>query len=411
MKGHMKTQRHHRNRFWVLLVSFSLCSAIPALAQQGQQRTGGFAGFGGFAGAQQNRSATTTGNQYNPNGGVGNAIISIDPDSHNITVSADQDTMESIRQVIQNLDKPKPQVLIKVVFIELTHDRASDIGIEGGWRHVFSDTVTGAVASAFGLSGINSAGGSNGPALNVFGMPIQNFAPIPPGAGVYQILGSDFQATLRAIAQAGKAQLLSRPSVLARDNQPATIVVGQSVPLITAVRYDNYGNQINSIQYTDIGIILRVTPIITADGMVQMIVSPETSALSATETVPISQGVSAPVIDKRSADTVVVTPDGQTVVIGGLMRADNAETVNKIPLLGDIPFFGQLFKRTTKANNNVELLIFLTPHIVGAPIQLAAMTDYERGHVLKNLKDQPTTEQELDRFLDQIPAKPTGKKK
>jgi general secretion pathway protein D len=217
---------------------------------------------------------------------------------------------------------------------------------------------------------------------------------------VYQILGSDFQATLRAISQAGKAQLLSRPSVLARDNQPATIHVGQSVPLITDVRYDNFGNAINSVTYTDIGIILRVTPFVTSDGMVQMIVQPETSAISPTETVPISQGVNAPVIDVRSADTVVVTPDRETVVIGGLMRTDKASTVRKIPILGDIPFLGLAFKRTIKSEVKTELMIFLTPHIVRAPTQLAAMTEYERSHSLNN---QSTTERELDRFLDQLP--------
>ena len=87
------------------------------------------------------------------------------------------------------------------------------------------------------------------------------------------MLGENFTATLRAIAQAGKAQLLSRPSILARNNQPATIQIGQNVPLITNVRYDTFGNAINSVSYQAVGIILKVTPFITSDGMVQMIVS------------------------------------------------------------------------------------------------------------------------------------------
>ena len=88
--------------------------------------------------------------------------------------------------------------------------------------------------------------------------------------------------TLHAIAQAGNAKVLSRPSILARNNQPATITVGQSVPLITGVRYDNFGNAINSITYQDVGVILRVTPFITGDGLVEMIVSPEISRLDPT---------------------------------------------------------------------------------------------------------------------------------
>jgi type II secretory pathway component GspD/PulD (secretin) len=162
----------------------------------------------------------------------------------------------------------------------------------------------------FGASSLNVA--SNLVQFNALGLPISAIGTTPPGAGLYQVLGSDYQATLRAIAQAGKTEVLSRPSILARNNQPATITVGQSVPLITNVRYDNFGNAINSVSYEDVGIILRVTPFISSnDGLVEMIVSPEISSLT-DQTVAIANGVSVPVIAKRSADTVVVTPDGQT---------------------------------------------------------------------------------------------------
>src|SRR5207249_1501766 len=106
--------------------------------------------------------------------------------------------------------------------------------------------------------------------------------------------------------------------------------------LISSVRFDNFGNQINSVTYQSVGIILRVTPFITANGLVEMILSPETSELVAdrSQWVPISVGtggtVSAPLINSRSADTVVVTPTGQTVIIGGLMENVKAETVTKI---------------------------------------------------------------------------------
>ena len=92
-----------------------------------------------------------------------------------------------------------------------------------------------------------------------------------------------------------------------------------------------------------------MTPYITSDGYVQMIVQPSTSSLDNTLSIPIAPGVAAPVIDIRSADTVVITPDGQTVVIGGLMESDKSSSVSKVPFLGDIPLLGNLFKRTTKA--------------------------------------------------------------
>jgi general secretion pathway protein D len=285
--------------------------------------------------------------------------------------------------VVSNLNRPAPQVLIKVVFLEVTYRKGLDIGIEGNYSHNFDTNTTGLVNQVFGLANE----GAN---------------PVPPGAGIYQVLGSDFQATLRAIAQSGKTEVLSRPSVLARNNQQATITVGQQVPLITNVRYDNYGNQINAVTYTDVGIILTVTPFITENGMVEMIVNPVISSLS-DQTVTIAAGVGAPVINSRSADTVVVTPDGQTVVIGGLMQNTKTKTQNKIPLLGDIPVLGNAFKRTINADTKTELMIFLTPYVVNQPTQLASMADAERAGA--RLVPKSFSEQELDRFLDRTSPK------
>jgi general secretion pathway protein D len=199
--------------------------------------------------------------------------------------------------------------------------------------------------------------------------------------------------------------VLSRPSVLARNNQQATIIVGEEVPLITNVRYDNNGNQINTIQYQQIGIILRVTPFITSDGMVEMILAPEISNLT-DKTVPISGGtdaVSAPVIAKRGADTVVVTPDGATVVIGGLMGTQKTQQDRKVPLLGDIPGLGLLFKRTIKSTRKTELLIFLTPYVVPEPRDLARMTASETGKT--EMAPKVFTPSQLDRYLDGLPLK------
>jgi len=385
------------------ILAFGLCAAVQLHAQFGP---GGF--FGGGAGAAGRQSTSRSTRTYSGNGTVGDAVISIDPVTRNLIVIADEQTKAYISQVISNLDRPKPQVLIKVVFLEVTHNNSSDIGIEGAWGSSIGNSMTGAVTHAFGLSSVSSSIASNGPGLNAFGQPISSFLPIPPGAGLYQIFSTDYQVTLRAIAQAGKAKVLSRPSVVARNNQPATILVGQSVPLITSVRYDTFGNAINGITYTDVGIILRVTPFITADGLVEMILSPEISSVSKTDSTQISSGagganaVTAPFIDKRSADTVVITPDGQTVIIGGLIADAKAEGESKIPLLGDIPIIGNLFKRKTKTGDKTELLIFLTPQIIQAPTQYAAVSAREgdKSGVPKSLTDQ-----ELKDFLDKLPVK------
>lgn len=374
----------------------------PTLLAQQRGNFGGFGGFGGFNNnANQGRSSSSSSSQYNNNGSVGGATIYVDPDTKNIIVISDAPTSQQISNVIANLDRPKPQVLIKVVFLQVQHNNASDIGIEGAWGKGIGNSITGTVANVFGVNGLNSLTtnfNSAGPLTSVPAL-----TQTSPGAGMYQILGSDFQATLRAIAQAGKAEVLSRPSVLARDGQPATITVGQSVPLITSVSYTGLANTpVNNVSYTDVGIILKVTPYISPEGYVEMIVSPQNSAISATQTAPIAAGVDAPVIDVSSADTVVVTPDAQTIVIGGLMGSGKSMSESKIPFLGDIPFIGNLFKRKTSSDSKTELLIFLTPYIVQAPSQLAALAQHEQSHMLT---PKSYSEKELDRFLEKVPPK------
>lgn len=394
-----------RNVRAVLLVATVLALAVPAAAQQrgGGGGFGGGFGGGGFGGG--NRGNTTT-RIYPGTGTVGDATFSVDADSRNVVVIGDEDTIKYVNQVLTDLDRPQAQVLIKVVFLEVTHTDASDIGFEGGVQKNINNGVTGTAQNGFGLSSL-SALSTN---VNAFGTPFTQFAPATAGAGtgagIYQILGGDFQATLRAVASAGKSQVLSRPSVLARNNQPATIVVGQSVPLITSVRYDTLGNAINSVTYQDVGIILRVTPFIGSGGLVQMIVSPEISSVSTTQSQPISANVSAPYIDTQSADTVVVTPNGQTVIIGGLIQDDKSFTETKVPFLGDIPGLGNLFKHKIKSHNKQELLIFLTPYIVEAPDELAAVSDQERHSVLS---PKSPAEKDLDRFLDKQPVRPPTK--
>lgn len=290
---------------------------------------------------------------------MGSATVTYDQETRKLIVITDEETAQYVGQVVTNLDRTPPQVLINVVFLEVTYRKGLDVGVEGTFsKDIGGDTTALARQGFNGLPGLTS------------------------GTGLAGMIGPTYTATLRAIAEAGKLEVLSRPSVLARNNQEATITVGQQVPLITGTRYDNFGNQINAISYTSVGIILRVTPFITAEGMVEMIVSPEISNLS-DQTVAISTGtnaVGAPVINTRSADTVVVTPDGQTVVIGGLMQNSKTSTTSKIPLLGDIPGLGALFRRKVDSTVKTELLIFLTPHIIRTPAELAMATQNERAN-------------------------------
>jgi general secretion pathway protein D len=383
------------------VMTILLCASFELHAQ----RFGGFGGFGGSSGSRNNNNTSSSlAGSYNNNGSVGSATITVDPETHNIVVVADEITSQQISNVLRNLDAPKPQVLIKVVFLEVQRNNGSDIGIEGSYTKGIGDNLTADAANVFGLAGANSIVTN----FNGMGMGTPALSPsstVGPN-GFYQIIGSDFQATLRAIATAGKSQVLSRPSVLARDGQLAEIVVGQKVPLPTSVSYGEAGNNtipIVNVTYTDVGIILEVTPFIGANNLVEMIIEPQISAVDQTQSQTIAPGVSAPYLDVRSANTVVVTPDAQPIVIGGLISNTKSSSESKIPLLGDIPLLGNLFKSSVKNNGKTELLMFLTPHIVRAPSQLALMSGNELNQT--SMITNTVDERELDRFLEHLPMK------
>lgn len=350
-----------------------------------QAQPGGFGGnFGGGSSSRRSSSRNTT--DYPSSTDIGQARITYDTETRSIIVVADEETAAHITNVVRELDRPTPQVLINCVFMEATHSKGTDIGVDGTYQHTISSKS---------ISEFNGTGTAS------------TLFDLASSGGIYSLAGKDLNVTLAALANAGKTEILSRPSILARNNQMATITIGQNVPLISAVTYDNYGNQRNSVTYTDVGIILEVTPYITSDGMVEMVVAPEVSSVSDSSvslgtSTNGTTGASAPIIDTRKADTVVVVPDGQTVVIGGLMHTEKVSAEKKVPLLGDIPLLGMLFKHKTTDNAKKELLIFLTPHIVKRPSELAGHTDTER--VKAEVSRKAFSDEEVRRYLDLEPA-------
>ena len=258
---------------------------------------------------------------------------------------------ERVKKVLQELDRPVPQVLIKVLIAEVTHDRSHDLGAE--------------------FSVLNLRTNGNGQTIGT------NYGIASQTTGlVVKVIEKDYTATIRALETVGKLDVLSRPYILASDNQLAVITVGQEVPFITNTRTTDTGQTINTIQYQDIGIILNVIPHINTEGLVIMDVSPEISALTGT-TVPISETVNAPVFAKRAAESRVVIKDGQTIVIGGLMEDKKTETIQKVPLVGDIPLLGYLFQRKQVTKTKTELLIFLTPQVASEAESLKKISKEE----------------------------------
>ena len=335
---------------------------------------GGGGGLGGNSGFGSNRStagsasAAPFGTRSNqPTGQLspgtsraaseltGQVYVVADQDSNSLLVQTAQKYEKQVRQIIAELDHSVPQVLIKVLVAEVTHDRNADFGVD--------------------FSILNQRANGHGQTFGQgFGMPA---ALGQPGSGlVVNFLEANLNATLHALAQQNKLDVLSRPYILGSDNQLAEILVGSQVPLITNTYITALGQTINNFEYEKVGIILDVTPHINPEGLVIMDVAPQISQLTAQQ-VTVGPGASAPVIATRSATSRVAVRDGQTIVIGGLMQDQKTLTVNKVPILGDIPLIGTAFSRTQVDKTKTELLIFLTPHVALEPDTLKPMSREE----------------------------------
>ncbi len=356
-------------------------------------------GLGGFGGGSQAARPFNTGQgggAVNVPGAMSNVaadlagqvLVVADQNTNSLLIAAASKFEDRVKAIVTELDRPVPQVLIKVLIAEVTHNNSDDLGTD------FS--ILNLRASGRGQAGVSTLG-------NVA-------ANAASGGLAITFLEEHLAATFHALATAGKLDVLSRPYILASDNQVASIVVGQEVPIITDSRVDINNNPVNQITYRDIGIILNVTPHINPDGLVICDVSPEVSSIS-DQTVPISSTVRAPVFNLRSADSRVGIRNGETIVIGGMMQDQKTQTVNKIPILGDIPGLNLLFARTQVTKTKTELLIFLTPHVAPQPEKVQGMSNDEmRGIKLVPSAVQPGTFQEHMRGLDRgATTKPSEK--
>ena len=358
-----QTFRHLLGALLVLALGFG-CLLPDVLAQftgRSSSRTG------------SNSAGGTGSRQYFNNTMLGDALIEFDVETRSIIVIADEETNLQINDLIKELDKPKSQVLIKVAFVELTHNDNSNLGIDA----VFSGSIGGGEGNALTAGTAFDLGGSG---------------------GLMQLNYDDVSVSMNALAEEGKVEILSRPSILTRNNREALISVGSLVPFMQTGNVNSVtGVQIPQYEYEPIGISLRVTPYITPHGLVELSLFPEISETTG-DKIEVSEGLQLPVFATRSAQTVVVTPNGKTVIIGGLMQDNKVETVRKVPLLGDIPILGSLFRHKEMKDTKTELLIFLTPFIVKNPNDLVSLTEQERSG--STVKDGTESGERLDKFLN-----------
>lgn len=317
---------------------------------QALQNFGGQNGGGGGRGAQvQAAAAAAATGDSGAADLVGQVTAVANEATNTLLVLTPEKNFARLQEILDELDKPVPQVLIRVLVSEVTHDDSLDLGTEFQAINI-NTTTDDTVFTDFNL--FETTLGLN-----------------------YLLFDSDnFRMAVRALQATGKFDILSRPYLLTADNQEANINVGSSVPIITNSRVDEDGDVISTIEYRDIGIILTVTPQINSEGLVVLDVVQELSTISELA-IPVAPDQDAVVFDQRTLTTQVAVADGQTVVIGGLMTDESRETIRQVPLLGDIPWVGQLFRRTERSKVKTELLLFLSPEVIEDPSELSRTRD------------------------------------
>jgi general secretion pathway protein D len=275
-------------------------------------------------------------------------------DINAIVVRGTSGQIAEVEGLIEDLDVRRPQVVIEAAIVEITGDAAEQFGVQLG----IGDAAPGGGAAAVSFS---DQGLSLRRILSILGAPVATALTedgLSAGIGV----NDDFGILVQAFGSSTKANLLSTPSITTLDNQPAEIVVGQNVPFRTG-SFTTTGNSTNpftTIEREDVGITLRVSPRIYDGDVVRLDVSQEVSSL-VNSVVP---GASDLITNRRSIQTTVLADNGSVVVLGGLITDDRISVESKVPLLGDVPVVGNLFKNTSESGTRRTLFVFLRPTII-----------------------------------------------
>ncbi|MEX2473571.1 type II secretion system secretin GspD [Marinobacter sp.] len=286
-----------------------------------------------------------------------------------LVVRGEPSLMQEAEQIVQQLDIRRAQVLIEAAIVEISDQVGQDLGVQVA----LGDESGGSTPIAG--SNFGNVGRSLGDVLGAI-LTESAIAPatggLTVGAGQRDENGLSWGVLLQALSTSTAANLLSTPSILTLDNQESEIIVGQNVPFRTGqstVTGDGTTNPFTTIERRDIGLTLKVTPTISADGLVRLVVEQTTENIADSV-----ENASDIITSKREIKTTVLADDGETIVLGGLTRDDLQVNKSKVPLLGDIPVLGRLFSSTSERRVKTNLLVFLRPKIMLDKGDSVAMT-------------------------------------
>ena len=286
--------------------------------------------------------------------------IQADVATNSLIITAPEPQYRQLRAVIDRLDARRAQVFVESMIAEVRTDKAAEFGIQ--WQGALGkagDGVVGLLGSNFGTAGKNiinlATGAATGTATPGKGANI-GLAQQTNGVYVLGLLANFLESS-------GSGNVLSTPNLLTLDNEEAKITIGQNVPFVTG-QFTSTGsttsgtvNPFQTIERKDVGLTLKVKPQISENGTIKLSIFQEVSSVA-------SESANGPTTNKRTIETNVIVQDGAVVVLGGLLQDDYSGNQEKVPGLGDIPFFGNLFKSEARARKKTNLMVFLRPVVV-----------------------------------------------
>ena len=316
----------------------------------------------------------------------GEAVISssvsivADKPSNSLVIIAEPKEFQTLMPIITSLDAPRKQVYVEAAIVEVSTDTSLNLGVN--WQG----------ASDFG--GGSSEGVLFGASNGLVGSTVDDITtaisqnPAGLSFGVlsfpFTFQGEEFfslGAFINASQNDNTVQIISTPQLMTMENEEAKVVIAENRPFITSREETTAGNDFTNFEYKDVGVTLKVTPLINNKGWIKLNLFQEVSRIDPN----VEFTSQTPITRKRTAETTVRVKDGQTVVIAGLMEDKNSNTESKVPGLGDIPVFGHLFKNTSKEDSKTNLMIFITPHVVDS-LEAARKMTLDKSKLLNKLR-------------------------
>ncbi|MCY2979464.1 MAG: general secretion pathway protein GspD [Planctomycetota bacterium] len=311
-------------------------------------------------------------------------FVVAEANTNSLIISAMPRFMPTVRQIVERLDRQQPMIAVEILIAEVTLDDNFDLGFEWGLQDslIFDrNTATGGTLSTPGFNPLtalttNNTLTPNRRTQNVAGQGQSNFGVSRTNAGlgygglVLAASSESVNMLFRALQDVNRVQILSRPQLMTIDNNIATVKVGSLVPRLGGSVLTATGAAQQNIQDADVGLIMQIQPRTNQDGLINMLVAVNRSAVGPVDTgIPVGSDatgaiIKSPIISQTLAQTRVTAYDGQTVVLGGLITKNRSTRSRRIPWLADIPIAGALFRFDSQTENRTELLVVMTPRVI-----------------------------------------------